>query len=1531
MDNQKQQQLDVLIILDKSSEITPLAHDKTYARNRSFNDRCVQWVSKLNSPNVIVAFVNQPEEIAVKFLTKWSSGFKQLQAFCVHNCQSLNDVLREIDSRQMLRNDFVLIQNCATFCSSYLARQIEKFKIQRRQNKKNVLTLLYYEKSEALLGTLEDDASSSGQQKLSADLLNKIKLEINASKLAYNIPLDEVPNHLFSAFLRLPGVVDKFSNFTKMYNYWHGLWKIYYKTTAAQSQMLFAIEENTAISDRFRRILPNVLFFLSQDVKVLDDALIVDWYNSKLESKSPLKSEEKLAELVGWIQNAAEESRSVDVPYHNMNGAQYSRIVKDLILILRYRVELYEEITPNKFSLKAKGVIGNLDDFEDIVSGSIELAELSTIMCVWLVDDDLSTENKMSLVFCNSQDMRIVTTELNDTPNFTLFEQCFASFQPSECLLIRQNARRAPNRFKKLESVIQRTQAQRNYLEEAEEDTNKCRDEVRRLFHKKFAELEFPPVVWATMRALLSHAQLLADAQNEGAFAVMRYGQHGFMHLSNAALQALDIFAIGGEIDAFAAVSSSSATLHDHLNKCRSQPGKRLIREWMRQPLFNHRQIEGSVDVPYHNMNSAQYSRIVKDLILILRYRVELYEEITPNKFSLKAKGVIGNLDDFEDIVSGSIELAELSTIMCVWLNKMSLVFCNSQDMRIVTTELNDTPNFTLFEQCFASFQPSECLLIRQNARRAPNRFKKLESVIQRTQAQRNYLEEAEEDTNKCRDEVRRLFHKKFAELEFPPIVWATMRALLSHAQLLADAQNEGAFAVMRYGQHGFMHLSNAALQALDIFAIGGEIDAFAAVSSSSATLHDHLNKCRSQPGKRLIREWMRQPLFNHRQIEERLDVVEILTTFTSIRQTLYNDYLRRIPDVKLLARKLVQKKAGLVDCFRLYQLIVLLNKMMALFKELDEEVDGKLISSLDELIRQPLHHSAIEFERFKALIEETLDFKQTLYNDYLRRIPDVKLLARKLVQKKAGLVDCFRLYQLIVLLNKMMALFKELDEEVDGKLISSLDELIRQPLHHSAIEFERFKALIEETLDFKYLKENGQYRIKPEIDDNLAMIATQIRELDTKAQRESDKMATRLKIEVKIESRIDVGFFFRITLKSEAAIRGLPNVHILDSTKGSGRHELSAFREGMQFIPNDLTMGKNAECGQFMILTGANMGGKSTYLKAAALTVLMGQMGSFVPCASATFSMIDGIYTRVGAGDFQCKGISTFMAEMMDCASTLECATSNSLILVDELGRGTSTYDGFGLAWAISEDIVTRIGCFAIFATHFHEISQLERKYPNKVKNYRMDTFCEDGQLTILFRVVPGVADRSFGLHIAKMVGFPDELMKDAETILPMAVFTLIIPLQLALIAVASVLLILAQCCGGGGKKDKKKAKQPARGKPTAQTPPSVTMDPDIFLNPPQGTPMPQRPGSPVITPVAANDPNYGTPGNLDPNIFLDPPQGTPMRRVPQWTPMPQQLESPGIILGAGGIEIAVVPPFTVEDLMAPRPDSVVDSVFEF
>ncbi|MFH4981302.1 hypothetical protein AB6A40_008011 [Gnathostoma spinigerum] len=197
-------------------------------------------------------------------------------------------------------------------------------------------------------------------------------------------------------------------------------------------------------------------------------------------------------------------------------------------------------------------------------------------------------------------------------------------------------------------------------------------------------------------------------------------------------------------------------------------------------------------------------------------------------------------------------------------------------------------------------------------------------------------------------------------------------------------------------------------------------------------------------------------------------------------------------------------------------------------------------------------------------------------------------------------------------------------------------------------------------------------------------------------------------------------------------------------------------------FIPNDVVLGKNDQL-RFLLLTGANMGGKSTYLRSCALTVLMGQIGSFVPCSEAEFSIVDGIYTRIGSCDFQIKGVSTFMAEMIDSASILESATADSLVIIDELGRGTSTFDGFGLAWAIARDILERIQCRCIFATHFHEMTELEKEN-SSLQNIRVDTHLDnDGNLILLYRIVPGIAERSFGLNIAKLVGLPHNVIQDA------------------------------------------------------------------------------------------------------------------------------------------------------------------------
>jgi DNA mismatch repair protein MutS len=214
------------------------------------------------------------------------------------------------------------------------------------------------------------------------------------------------------------------------------------------------------------------------------------------------------------------------------------------------------------------------------------------------------------------------------------------------------------------------------------------------------------------------------------------------------------------------------------------------------------------------------------------------------------------------------------------------------------------------------------------------------------------------------------------------------------------------------------------------------------------------------------------------------------------------------------------------------------------------------------------------------------------------------------------------------------------------------------------------------------------------------------------------------------------------------------------------GRHPVLEKVVAEAFVPNDLSL--DVERRQFALITGPNMSGKSTFLRQTALIVLMAQMGSFVPAERARVGRVDRIFTRVGASDRLSRGESTFLVEMNETAAILRHMTDRSLVVLDEIGRGTSTYDGLSLAWAVTEYLLQ--GGVArprtLFATHFHELTQLRTSYPRLV-NLKIAIREWEGGIVFLRKIVPGTSDRSFGIHAARIAGMPAAVLKRAEEIL--------------------------------------------------------------------------------------------------------------------------------------------------------------------
>ncbi|MBQ9832164.1 MAG: DNA mismatch repair protein MutS [Clostridia bacterium] len=536
-----------------------------------------------------------------------------------------------------------------------------------------------------------------------------------------------------------------------------------------------------------------------------------------------------------------------------------------------------------------------------------------------------------------------------------------------------------------------------------------------------------------------------------------------------------------------------------------------------------------------------------------------------------------------------------------------------------------------------------------------------------------------------------------------------------------------------------YMHLDEATRRNLEL------TEPIRFDSSKKSTLLYLMNKTQTAMGTRLLREWIGHPLRNVESINFRLDAVEELVSKHTVREMLAIA-LKDIYDVERLCSKIAYGSINPKDCLSLKKTLASLPSVI------------QALSSVQSPALKEAYLNIDPMEDIYTLLESAIDDKAPMsakdgevikagYNSEVDKYRYVSENGREWIhQMEANEKAETGIKNLKISYNRIFGYYIEVTK-------SNIAQVpYRYQRRQTLANCERYttpelKELEEQILGADEKCLSLEYKLFCEIRDMLK------------------SCITRLQNNAKLLSRTDVLLSF--------AIVAFENNYCRPRMKKSGAIEITEGRhpvvEAVQkdtFIPNNtlLDMKEN----RVIILTGPNMAGKSTYMRQVALIVLMAHTGSFVPASCATIASCDRIFTRIGASDSLSTGQSTFMVEMNEVSNILNNATKNSLLILDEVGRGTSTFDGLSIAWAVLEHIAREDKCGAktLFATHYHELTELEGKIAG-IKNYRISVKEIGESIVFLRKIVRGGADKSFGIQVASLAGLPDEVIKRAGEIL--------------------------------------------------------------------------------------------------------------------------------------------------------------------
>ena len=504
------------------------------------------------------------------------------------------------------------------------------------------------------------------------------------------------------------------------------------------------------------------------------------------------------------------------------------------------------------------------------------------------------------------------------------------------------------------------------------------------------------------------------------------------------------------------------------------------------------------------------------------------------------------------------------------------------------------------------------------------------------------------------------------------------------------------------------------------------------------------LDATQTAMGARLLRRWIEQPLLDKDAIQARLDAVEALVVRHDVRTAL-RDLLRGVADIERLLGRVAYKTATARDLVALRLSLERIPRIRALLEE-SGLVDGP-----------PGDAAAME-----DLSDVAADIAATLVDDPPATVKEGGLIRPGYSAEVDQLRDAGRRGK------QWIAELEEAERQRTGikslkvgfnKVFGYYIEVTRPNLHLVPPDYERKQTLA-----------NAERFVTPALKEQEALILNaedRVVELEYELFVQlRDRVAARtgqIQSAARQLAQLDVLAALAHVAVERRWVKPEIDEKLRIAIKG-GRHPVvEALIPDGSFVPNDTLLDENQ---RLIILTGPNMAGKSTYLRQVALIVLLAQIGSFVPAERAQIGLVDRIFTRIGAADDLGTGQSTFMVEMNEAANILHHATERSLIVIDELGRGTSTYDGMALAQAIAEYIHDKIGARTLISTHYHELTRLPERLP-RARNYRTEVAEHRGRIRFLYTVVPGGADRSYGLNVARMAGIPAEVLQRARKLL--------------------------------------------------------------------------------------------------------------------------------------------------------------------